>query len=392
MQVPAVEVGQQLRHPHGRGDPGAVDRQLTVDEHLRHVHAEPAALAHECGPAPAPGVAQRGQLAPAVAGAVDGDLGAVAEQGVQLLVGAGDRVVDGTELQRQLPAGGGGVGADDERCAHLLGQEPDGRADGAQAGDEHSVASGHPRPAQRLVGGAEAARDDGAVQVGQGLRQHQEVALLGEQQVGVAAVPLPAVGGPCGCGAADLVPAAALVALAAAGDVVDDHAVSHPDAPDPVADRHHLTGGFVAPDHALVGLGALAQVLAVDRPQVRAADGGCLGGQQHLTRAGSRVGHLLQVDLAATGQERSQHEGPPRRREPVSPGPSGAKRLGSRDPRVCRAAGQGRCDLPATSVLTLLAGAFYRLSKTIRALCGCASSSRLTTPTPPSSSAPQEAT
>jgi hypothetical protein len=63
-----------------------------------------------------------------------------------------------------------------------------------------------------------------------------------------------------------------------------------------------LPARLVPADHVLVGLGALAEVLAVDRPQVAAADRRGLHGEDDLAPARLGVGHLAQVDPAAPGQ------------------------------------------------------------------------------------------
>ena len=65
-------------------------------------------------------------------------------------------------------------------------------------------------PQQRLVGRAEAAGDERAVDVRQRVGQQQAGVLLGQQVLRVAAVALPAVRRPGRVGAADQVPAAAL--------------------------------------------------------------------------------------------------------------------------------------------------------------------------------------
>ena len=122
------------------------------------------------------------------------------------------------------------------------------------------------------------------------------------------AVALPAVGRAGLRLAGDLEALPAVVADAAAADVVDDDPVADREVPDPGADSDHLSGRLVAADHALIRLGSLAQVLAVDGAQVGAADGRRLHGEEDLTVAGGGVDDVVaQVDAAAAGKIRSSH-------------------------------------------------------------------------------------
>ena len=104
----------------------------------------------------------------------------------------------------------------------------------------------------RLIDGAEAAGHLRAIGVGEFLGEIDEVLLLGEQVIGHAAVALPAVGAPIlFAGAGDHVAAAAIVADPAAGDVIDDDAVAHAEAPAARAGLDDLPARLVAGDHAL---------------------------------------------------------------------------------------------------------------------------------------------
>jgi hypothetical protein len=83
-----------------------VHGELAVDEDLTDVDGEPPALADERDASPAAGVAARGQLRGTGTGAVQRDLGALAEQVAELVVGPDDDVVDRPQRGRQRPAGG----------------------------------------------------------------------------------------------------------------------------------------------------------------------------------------------------------------------------------------------------------------------------------------------
>src|ERR1035438_3467176 len=129
-----------------------------------------------------------------------------------------------------------------------------------------------------------------------------QVLLLGEQVVRHAAVALPSVGAAVLlAGAGDHVAAAAIVAQAAAGDVIYDHAVAHDEAAASGPRLDDLPGGFVAGHHSLVAFRTLAQMLVIDAADIRTADGGRFHAKQHFAVAGRRNGHLFQFDRAVAG-------------------------------------------------------------------------------------------
>ncbi len=115
------------------------------------------------------------------------------------------------------------------------------------------------------------------------------------------AVALPAVGRPTRTCAADLIALAAFVAQAAAADVVHRHPVADLRGPDARSDRDDLTAGLVSRHHSGVGLGTGADVLAVDRADVAAADRRRPHRQHHLAVARRRIGQLAKLDGAVTG-------------------------------------------------------------------------------------------
>ena len=157
---------------------------------------------------------------------------------------------------------------------------------------------------QAFVDGAEAAGHLRAIGVGEFGGQMDQVLLLGEEVFGHAAVALPAVGAAVLlAGAGDHVAAAAIVAHAAAGDVIDDDAVAHAEAAAAGARLDDLAARLVAGDHALVAFRAFAQVLVIDAADVRAADGGRLHAQQHFAVARLGDGHFFQFDRAVAGQD-----------------------------------------------------------------------------------------
>ncbi len=102
--------------------------------------------------------------------------------------------------------------------------------------------------------------------------------------------------------ATDHITVPALVADPAAGDVVNHHPVAGPELLAAWTDLDDLSARLVSRDHSLVALGALAQVLAVDRPDVAAANRRGLHPHQNLAVAGFGDRVLLELDGAVARQ------------------------------------------------------------------------------------------
>ena len=212
------------------------------------------------------------------------------------------------EVERQLHALFDDVDADDPLGAQFAAERAGGQAHRTEAGDQHGVVAADADLFQAFVDRAEAAGHLRAIGVGQFGGEMDQVLLFGEQEFRHAAVALPAVGAAILlAGAGDHVAAAAIVAHAAAGDVIDDDAVAHAEAAAAGAGLDDLAGGLVPGDHALVAFGTLAQMLVIDAADVRAADGGRLHAKQHFAVAGRRNGHLFQFDGAVAGEECACH-------------------------------------------------------------------------------------
>ena len=261
----------------------------------RHVEADAAALADEGAAAPGRGAATApGAGRPALpeqSTVVEkpraaGELG----QPAPACVVGGEGVVHQAEVAARARAARRDVGADDRPGAHRPREHRRGQPDRPETGHQQGVPAGDVEPQQRLVGRAEAAGDQRPVDVRQGVGQRQAGASprrAGSRRGRRRAASRRPLGD--AVGAADQVAAAALLADPAAGDVVDHHPVAHGEPPAARADRDDLAARLVPGDDALVGLRPVAEVLAVDRPDVAAADRRRLHRQQHL--AGPGLGH-----------------------------------------------------------------------------------------------------
>ena len=192
--------------------------------------------------------------------------------------------------------------------AELAAERAGGQAHRAQAGDQHGVIAVDADLFQALVDGAEAAGHLRAIGVGELVGQGDQVLLFGHHVLGHAAVALPAVGAAILlAGAGDHVAAPAIVAHAAAGDVIDNHAVAGLEAAAARARGDDLAARLVPGDHALVAFGALAQVLVIDAANIGAADGGGLHAQQNFAVARLRHRHRAHLDGGVAGQIRCGH-------------------------------------------------------------------------------------
>ena len=123
--------------------------------------------------------------------------------------------------------------------------------------------------------------------MGQAVGQSDQTLFLRQNVGGHAAVALPALCPAVGGFAGDVIAAPAVVAQAAAGNVVDDHPVPLVETPEPLALLTMTPQGLMACDGAgNVALRPLAHVFPVDTPDVAPADCGGLGLNQHLAVAG----------------------------------------------------------------------------------------------------------
>lgn len=199
------------------------------------------------------------------------------------------------------------VGPDHPRNPQGAAQHGGGQANRPQAGDQYSVGPADLHPAERLVSGAEAAGAERPVDIGKRIGQEDAGVFLGQHIFRMAAVALPAVGGPEVAPAADHIAVLAFVTDAAAGDVVDHHPVARLESLAARPDLFDPAARLVACDHALVALRAFSQVLPVNGPDIAPADGGCLHPHQYLAPSRLRNRILPEFHRAASGQHHSGH-------------------------------------------------------------------------------------
>ena len=89
--------------------------------------------------------------------------------------------------------------------------------------------------------------------------------------------------------------------------MVEQHAIAGTKARAPRADRDDLAARLVTRDHAAVRLGASADVLAVDRADVAAADRRRLHAHHDLSVARHGVSDLAKLDAAIAGEIDAAH-------------------------------------------------------------------------------------
>jgi len=288
-----------------------VDRLLAVDDVGAGLEADGAALADKGDVAPAAG-GLNGQTACRCVGAgIDGLLHTLAAGDLhdllKRLVGL-EYVVHKAQLLRKSDALLVDLHADAHLRADSLGHHQRRQTHRAEAGDQHRIIAVDADLLDRLIHRAEAAGNLRAVEIGQLIRQRNQILLVRKDVGRHAAVALPAVGRTVRAGAGNLVAAAAVVAHAAAGDVVNDHAVAHLEALQALARLHDNAAGLVARNGAgNVALSPLARVLAVDAADVAAADGRCLRLNQHLTVTRLRNVKFAELHRAVARKNRACH-------------------------------------------------------------------------------------
>ena len=201
------------------------------------------------------------------------------------------------------------VDADHDLGAAPLGEHRRSHSDRAEPDDQHAVRSGDVSAQHALIGGADATGDEAAVAIGERLRQGDQVALLGHEVLGAAAVPLPAIGGPRGVGAGNLIALAAASAEAAPRDVIDGDPVPFLEMAAARAEADDLAGGLVPADDVHIGgaVGLRALVPVIDEMDIGSADAGRLDLEQHLADARLGHRHLAQHHGRIAGEERTHH-------------------------------------------------------------------------------------
>ena len=305
-----------LRLDHAREGPGADHRELLSDHVPADVDGHAAALADEADRAPGAGRADRGGARRLGAGAVEGQIDALA---VGQLLERGDGIVGrrvehglGSHLLGQGPALGRGVERDDA-SAHGRAQLGGAQADRPLAEHGERVATRDVHAAQRLIRGAGAAGDRSPGREGQLIRQRHQRARRHFDVVGMGAMRGDAVDGEAR--AAQLRPAEPAMAADAAAAVVVVH--------DPHAGAR-LGLGYAGPDlgddpaRLVAGDDRLRQVAQAERPlrlarrgaielQVAAAHARGLDLQHDLAGTRGRVGEAADLQLAIAGEHHAAH-------------------------------------------------------------------------------------
>ncbi len=283
-----------------------------MDHVGRRVELDLATFADQDNSAPFARGADRGRTGGGMGRAVDRALDAVAAGELAHLVdvvgAGGQRLVAQAEIARELHAVFVHVDANDLRRAQLAAERRRGQTDGAEAGDEHRVVAADADFFEAFVNRAEAAGNLRAVGIGERIGEVNQVLLLREKVIGHAAIALPAVGAAIlFARAGNHVTAPAIVANAAAGNVVDDHAVAFAELAAAGPGLHDLAARFVARDDALVAFGAFAEVLVINAADVGAADGRGLHPDEDFAVAGRGHGKTFELGGAVARQEGALH-------------------------------------------------------------------------------------
>ena len=257
MEIPADELFHQILHEPERGDPGAVNRFLVVDDIGRGIELDSTAFAEEGDFAPFAGGTDDDGAGGVVAGAVDGAFNTLALGESFDVADAGRAAEKGfvaeAEVKGKLDALGHDIETDDCLRAELAGERGDGETDRAETSNKDGIGAADTDFLQTFESGAEAAGDLRAVSVREFRRESDEVLFFSEKVVGHATIALPAVGAPeVLAGAGDGVAAAAIVAETAARDVINDDAIALVKTAATRPGRDDLAAGFMSGYDALV--------------------------------------------------------------------------------------------------------------------------------------------
>ena len=128
-------------------------------------------------------------------------------------------------------------------------------------GDENHIPPRYIRTKTGRIGGAAPAGNHSSIQIGQFIRKGNEVAFFSQQPIGVSSVALPPIGSTLRAGATNHPAPTAIMAQAAAIDVIDDHAITLLETLHTGADALDNTTRLVAGNDATVCLRACPLVV-----------------------------------------------------------------------------------------------------------------------------------
>src|SRR2546426_7480052 len=111
-------------------------------------------------------------------------------------------------------------------CSHGTAQECRAKSNRTQTGDENHIPPRCVRTKTGCIGGAAPAGNHSPIQISQFIREGNQVAFFSQQPIGVPSVALPPIGSTLRAGATNHPATTAIMAQAAAIDVIDDHAIT----------------------------------------------------------------------------------------------------------------------------------------------------------------------
>ena len=311
MDAPAYQSLHQLLHSPQRGYPGAVDGLLAMDDIRAGIEGACAALSHKRDLAPLPGSAD-GKLTSRIAGAgVDGALHAVTvrhlHDAVHRLVRR-EHIVHQSQLLCQLHAVFVHLHADQHVGSHGLCQHQSRQPYRAKAGHQHRVVSADADLLDGFINRSESAGHLRAVLVGQLIGKGDQVLLVRKAVRSHSAVSLPAVCLTEAALAGNVVASAAVVAHAAAGNMINDDSVALLEASEALALLYDHAAGLMSRNHSGdIAFRPLSHMRSVDAADIASADRRGLRLDQHLSMARLRDLKLLHLHRAVAGKRRPPH-------------------------------------------------------------------------------------
>src|SRR6266487_772820 len=193
-------------------------------------------------------------------------------------------------------------------CSHGTALLCRAKSNRTQTSDENHIPPRDVRTKTGRIGGAAPAGNHSSIQIGQFIREGNQVTFFSQEKIGMASVSLPPIGSTLRAGATNHPATTAIMAQAAATDVIDDHAITLLETLHTRANALDNATRLVADNDATVCLGTRSPVAGpVDGAQVTPTERRGLHAHQHLAVSRLWNGKLPQFESPVSQKNDSCH-------------------------------------------------------------------------------------
>src|ERR1022692_1166036 len=312
VKIPPHQPLHQFFHEPGRRNPRPIHRLLIVNHVRRWIDFDRSAFPEKDDLPPLARSANRRCPRRVVCRAVHCPLHAESTSKFfhlgHIVRARGKNCVAQFQVDSNLHSLGHHIDTDDLVGAQLAAKRASSQAHRPKPSNEHSVIAVDSDLFQALIHCAESARYLGAIGEREFIGKSDQVLLLGNHILGHSTVALPSV---CSAilfaGTRNHVPAPAVVAHAAAGDVVHNHTIARFETATALALSHDLSAWLVPRDHSLVAFRPLAQMLVIDAANIRPANCRSLDPKQNFPMTRLRHRYRAHFDRRVPRQKRRSH-------------------------------------------------------------------------------------